>query len=210
MLWKSIGKTFDATGLLPEGGAVTIKNDTERLKLYRRIYRHIRSTCPSAEEKDELLHELAVRLRFDEEDFRSSRLLQYMNGNEVAAVAKGGLDIQLHTHRHRTPRDRELFLRELRDNSDAIQELTGSKIAPKHFCYPSGDVDSRFYPWLAEFGILSATTCIVGTAKRNDHPFELPRVLDMPTMTDLEFEGWLSGFSAMFPRRRWKQPELMS
>jgi len=40
-----------------------------------------------------------------------------------------------------------------------------------------------------------------GLATSRSNPFELPRLLDMPTLSALEFEGWLTGFSGIFPQR---------
>lgn len=204
MLWKSIGKTFDATGFIPEGGELRIPDEPERRNIYIRIYRHLRQRNPSAEEKDELLDVLAARLGFDMTALRSRRMLFYMNPDEVRRVAQGGVDIQLHTHRHRTPREREPFLREIHDNIRAIQDILGSGAVPKHFCYPSGDFAPDHQPWLREAGVESATTCQIGMATSSSNPLELPRLLDRATMSSLEFEGWLTGFSEIFPRRDWR------
>ena len=115
-------------------------------------------------------------------------------------LAADGADIQLHTHRHRTPLDRELFLREIEDNRQSIQAMTGLRAS--HFCYPSGVYDQRFLPWLEEAGIVSATTCETGFAARTSHPLLLPRFVDNAALSSIEFEGWLSGVSAALPRRR--------
>jgi peptidoglycan/xylan/chitin deacetylase (PgdA/CDA1 family) len=109
------------------------------------------------------------------------------------------VDIQLHTHRHRTPRDRDLFLREIEDNRNHIRDLTGKTAT--HFCYPSGDYDPAFLPWLKEAGIVSATTCDTGLASPHSDPLLLPRMLDVSSLSSVEFEGWLTGISAAFPRR---------
>ena len=124
-----------------------------------------------------------------------------MTAAEVREVSRGGVDIQLHTHRHRMPRDRELFRREILDNINEIREMTGTGATPSHFCYPCGDYDPVFYTWLRELGVESATTCQPGLAARSTNPFELPRLLDMPTLSSLEIEGWLTGFSGIFPQR---------
>jgi peptidoglycan/xylan/chitin deacetylase (PgdA/CDA1 family) len=97
----------------------------------------------------------------------------------------------LHTHRHRTPANRDLFLREIRDNARRIHELTGR--TPEHFCYPSGVTSPQFLPWLRECGVRSATTCSQALAKASDEPLMLPRFLDASGVDDLDFESWLSG-----------------
>ena len=102
-----------------------------------------------------------------------------------------GVDIQLHTHRHRTPHDRSSFIEEVETNRTRITELTG--LNPLHFCYPSGAYDAAFLPWLTEIGVVSAATCDPGLASRRTPPLALPRVIDTCTTSASEFEGWLSG-----------------
>jgi hypothetical protein len=60
--------------------------------------------------------------------------------------------------------------------------------------------DPRFLPWLRELGIASAVTCEPGLVSRSTDPLMLPRVVDSWLMTQIEFEGWLTGLSAFLPR----------
>ena len=120
--------------------------------------------------------------------------------DEVGKLAAGGIDVQLHTHRHRTPPDRQHFLTEIEDNRNSIQEMTGRN--PIHFCYPSGVYDLKFLPWLREAGVFSATTCESGFASRSSNELLLPRFLDNATLSPIEFESWLAGVSAALPQRR--------
>lgn len=144
--------------------------------------------------KNEFAHSLADQFGIDYEPLLKSRFGQIMTPDEAAEVARAGIDIQLHTHRHRTPLDRDLFLRELRDNQVCIQEITGKE--PRHFCYPSGHNDQAFFPWLRDFGVKSATTCDRGFALPSSAPLLLPRVLDDSNMDLVEFEGVVSGLFA--------------
>ena len=95
--------------------------------------------------------------------------------------------------------DRQLFLREIEDNRNSIQEMTGQYA--RHFCYPSGVYNLKFLPWLQEAGIVSATTCEPGFATRGSNRLLLPRVLDNHAWSAIEFEGWLTGIAAALPRR---------
>ena len=201
LLWKSIGRSFDTTSFLPDGGDYHIADLEAWRRIQVRIIRNLRELPLSAGEKDELLNVLAARLEFDIAGLRNRRMLHYMAPAELREISQNGVDIQLHTHRHRTPRDRKLFVREIEDNIREIREITGTPSRPAHFCYPCGDYDPDFYGWLRELGVESATTSQPGLATSRSNPFELPRLLDMPTLSSLEFEGWLSGFSNMFPRR---------
>ena len=122
-----------------------------------------------------------------------------MTPGEAKELSQQGVDIQLHTHRHRTPLDRDLFSREIEDNRRCLKEITGKHAT--HFCYPSGVYARRFLPWLSEAEIKSATTCNVGFASRASHPLLLPRFLDNNTMSPIEFESWLTGVALALPRR---------
>jgi peptidoglycan/xylan/chitin deacetylase (PgdA/CDA1 family) len=145
-------------------------------------------------EKNEFARSLAAGFGIDYDAVLASRYGQVMTPDEAAEAARAGIDIQLHTHRHRTPMDRELFLRELRDNAARIREISGKE--PRHFCYPSGHNDQAFLPWLRQFGVKSATTCDRGFASPSSDPLLLPRVLDDSNMDPVEFEGIVSGLFA--------------
>ena len=147
--------------------------------------------------RDALAEQLAGQLGVDYEAVCRTRILQLMTPEEIAQLAQEGLDIQLHTHRHRTPMDRSLFLREIDDNRHHIRAITGDDSRAVHFCYPSGVHASEFLPWLADASVLSATTCEAGLASAGDHRFLLPRIVDTSTLTPIEFEGWLEGVGAM-------------
>jgi hypothetical protein len=68
-----------------------------------------------------------------------------------------------------------------------------TKARPTHFCYPSGDYDMMFLPWLEKKGVVSATTCDGGLASQRSHPLLLPRFIDTTIRTPLEFESWVTG-----------------
>lgn len=154
----------------------------------------------SAAEKDHLLTKLAGALGVDYELLLKKRIIQNLTPAEVSELAANGIDVQLHTHRHRTPKDRALFMREIEDNRECIESMTGRRA--NHFCYPSGDYDRLFLPWLAEAGVVSATTCEPGFASLDSHRLLLPRIVDTPALSPIEFESWLTGISAALPRRR--------
>ncbi|HJZ79756.1 MAG TPA: polysaccharide deacetylase family protein, partial [Pyrinomonadaceae bacterium] len=164
------------------------------------ILKHAREHSFSAEEKDALLVNLARSLKVDYDLLIEQRIMQNLTPAEVSELAANGIDIQLHTHRHRVPKDHDLFLREIEDNRRSIQAMIGKR--PSHFCYPSGVYDPAFLPWLKESGVNSATTCEPGFASTDSERLLLPRVLDNPSLAPIEFESWLTGVSAVLPRRR--------
>jgi peptidoglycan/xylan/chitin deacetylase (PgdA/CDA1 family) len=174
-------------------------NQTVPLSSYSDRERAVRWICERTDEqqristvsKNELALRFAKRLRVDYEDIVRRKMFQIMSAEEASQIAARGCDIQLHTHRHRTPLDRELFLRELTDNARRIEEFTGRH--PTEFCYPSGYHRPEFLPWLAEAGIRSATTCDPGLADAESEPLLLPRMLDDSRIENVECEGWISG-----------------
>jgi peptidoglycan/xylan/chitin deacetylase (PgdA/CDA1 family) len=123
------------------------------------------------------------------------RVLQLMTPEEIAELAAAGISFELHTHRHRMPRDKDIFAKEIHDNRNVIEAIT--KLRPVHFCYPSGDYEFMFLPWLAELGVVSATTCDPGLATVRNQPLLLPRFIDTTGKTALEFESWLTGVGAL-------------
>lgn len=190
VLWKSRQRSVR----LPEYGMDTdapIRSYADRQKVVWRILDQAKLREVSTADKDEIVRSVAEHVGVDYQQLLDKRMLQLMSGDEVTQVARKGTDIQLHTHRHRTPMDRDLFMRELRDNSLEIQEMTGTN--PVHFCYPSGNYSEAFFPWLGEWGVRSATTCERGLATCAANPLLLPRVLD-DSMTDLlRFQSLVSG-----------------
>jgi len=128
-----------------------------------------------------------------------SRLFHLMTSAEIADMARRGIDIQLHTHRHRTPRDEAAFRREVLENRRILEDLAGRPAT--HFCYPSGDVDPVFLPWLRDLEVETATTCAVGMADSDHDPLLLPRYVDTMAQSEVLFESWLSGARAILRHR---------
>lgn len=153
----------------------------------------------SGREKDLLLAQLASRLGLDYEQLCLQRILHLVTPQEAADIAKRNVDIQYHTHRHRVYRDRESMFAELKDNLKRI--LSYSNIEPRHFCYTGGFYLPQYPEILRDYGLLSATTCISGYCSASTNPFLLPRLVDTPALSDLEFRSWLTGFAKFIPKR---------
>ena len=200
LLWKGRRETLDLKTITGRDSQIDLSHTAARNAAFREIERHVQAQKSSAEEKTALAEMLARQLKLDYDALIEKRIMHLLAPEEVARLASQGADIQLHTHRHRTPLDRALFLREIEDNRHSIQAMTG--LRPSHFCYPSGIYDHRFLPWLQEAGIVSATTCETGFASRSSNRLLLPRFLDNAALSSIEFESWLTGVSAALPRRR--------
>ena len=199
LLWKGRNETLDLRGITGAESRLDLHDPTAQGKALAEIRAFASSRKLSAEDKDALLSSLAAQLRVDYDALIEQRIMHNVTPDEVKELARGGIDVQLHTHRHRTPVDRQLFLREIEDNRKSIQKMSDKHA--EHFCYPSGVYDLAFLPWLKESGVVSATTCETGFASRNSNPLLLPRMLDNPQLSSIEFESWLTGVSAALPRR---------
>jgi peptidoglycan/xylan/chitin deacetylase (PgdA/CDA1 family) len=199
MLWK---KRSERLKPIPELGLtqpMDLGTNLGRHQVVRSLVERSEREDLSGQEKNEIAHRLAQALEIDYAALAQKRILQLMNAQEVAEIAKDGVDVQLHTHRHRTPEDEALFRREIADNRKRIESLTGKSAA--HFCYPSGVYRQEFVSWLQQEGVHSATTCDAGFVKPGDNPFLLSRFVDTSGRTQLEFESWVSGIGALIAFR---------
>jgi len=199
MLWKKRDARLDLASLLGREGWVELSAQSGREIVCKALQECAFERGLSADGKHELAAKLAEHLGLDYGDLTARRLVHVMNPAEVAEVSRGGVDVQLHTHRHRTPLDRDLFLREIRENRSHIHELTQSD--PTHFCYPSGVHRREFLPWLSETGVVSATTCEVDLATCRSMPLLLPRLVDTAQQSPVQVESWLVGLGSLLPRR---------
>ena len=128
-----------------------------------------------------------------------------MNPSETADVARAGVSVELHTHRHRVSVNREKFVREIDENRARIHAITGA--APRHFCYPGGFHLPQFPGWLRESNVISATTCASGLAAPSTDAMLLPRMVDTCWQTDTEFYAWIGGLAPLLPHRAYPMSE---
>lgn len=199
LLWKARGKRAHVD--LPSGESVLVDATSEESRRIAelQLLTLAHDEDMSAFDKDNLARRVARGLDIDYDDLVARRLLHLMNPAEVRELARDGVDFQMHTHRHRSPLDEELYRAELQLNGARIVAMTGK--TPLHFCYPSGTQKPQFEQWLAAEGVLSATTCERGMANPASHSLRLPRLLDHSTLTDVEFDAWLCGLGDLLPSR---------
>ena len=200
LLWKGRDEILDLGKITSRDARIRLADPAARESISAELRAFAREQRLSAEEKDQLAASLAAHLKVDYDALCEQRALHILKPEEISELASQGVDIQLHTHRHRTPRDREMFIREIEDNRKSIHEMTGTRAS--HFCYPSGVYESQFLPWLSEAGVISATTCDIGLATSASNPLLLPRLLDVSSLSSIEFEAWLTGISNFLPQRR--------
>lgn len=206
LLWKAGPVEFDGTGLVREGGPISASNHSERVALMLRAREYASARRLTGEGKDEMLRLLAERIGEDYQPIVRERLLHIMSPDDVATLPRDLVDVQLHTHRHRAPRDQERFRQEIRDNRREIAALVDGGGAAEHFCYPSGYYEPSFLPWLRQENVATATTCVPGIASPDHDPLLLPRLVDTMNVSAVVFNAWLTGAAALLPRRRSQVP----
>jgi len=200
MLWQ---RRNDRLADVPELGlkqSFDLRTEASRHRVVRTLVEQSERENLTGIQKNQMAKQLAGALGTDYAALSASRILQLMNAQEVTEIGRTGVDIQLHTHRHRSPDQEALFRREIEDNRSRIQALTGKPAS--HFCYPSGIYREQFFTWLKNECIDSAMTCDTGLASSNDNPYLLPRFVDTTGRTQLEYESWLTGVGSLVAFRR--------
>jgi peptidoglycan/xylan/chitin deacetylase (PgdA/CDA1 family) len=202
LLWRARQRAPqpDVTPLFGEPKRWNLSDAGGRSRAHREILAHADRGQMSLPERSALAERLADLLGDDYDAIRAKRILTVMTRDGAAEVARDGIAVELHTHRHRTPNDHALFLREITDNRERIEQIRGG--TPRHFCYPSGIYRPEFLPWLREAGVATATTCDPGLASVKSDPLLLPRLVDTSFLSPLDVEGWMTGMSAFFLPRK--------
>lgn len=201
LIWRGRASGADLGVVTRTDEALPVAELAQRARAWQLIQLLAKQRRLDAHAKNELLRIVAARLGIDFEEFVGSGLLQLMTPEQVGRLPRDLIDVQLHTHRHRTPRERRDFDREIHDNQRAIAVLTGDQALRRHFCYPSGDYAGAYLVWLADLGVESATTCVPGIASVTSHRLLLPRFIDTMHVSSETFAAWVSGFAALMPRR---------
>jgi peptidoglycan/xylan/chitin deacetylase (PgdA/CDA1 family) len=204
LLWKARGRKVTLgkalLGASPLSDArLDLADAGVRAAVQERLITHASEARLSGVQKDDVLTRLAQDIDVDIASLRARRILHLLTRDEIAHLAREGVDFQLHTHRHRTPREAREFALELSDNAQRLTALTHRP--SRHFCYPSGVYRASYPAWLQAAGVISATTCDPGIATATDNPFLLPRLIDTEELSDLTFEAWTSGLAEFLPRR---------
>jgi len=191
MLWKRRGTVLDSGAEIGLTGPLDLRTESTRYSVVLRLVEMAARENLGVREQDAVAARLAQFLDVDFSEIKSKRILQLMNPREVEEIANSGIDVQLHTHRHRTPEDEGLFRREIQDNRNRIRELISKDAV--HFCYPSGVYRRSFLDWLEKEGVVSSTTCDVGLATQQSENLLLPRFIDNQNRTSIDFESWITG-----------------
>lgn len=145
----------------------------------------------SLSKRQQALRDTATRFGVTTEEWWEARQFHVMDAAEIRAADRRGLDIQLHTHRHRLGDELE---REIVDNRDWLAAACGRPAESfEHFCYPSGIYNDRAIEVLRRTGIKSATVVSSGCNAPGANPFMLHRFLDGRSVSQELFEAYLAG-----------------
>jgi peptidoglycan/xylan/chitin deacetylase (PgdA/CDA1 family) len=188
LLWKGRGVhlQFDDPPL-----NVRLESERDRFSAFRSIYQSAKTRGWTAAAKEDFLVHLSDRLRIDYGAIKKKRILHMISLEEAATMYRQGLDLQLHTHRHRVPHDASQPSNEIRDNRKVIESAGARR--PVHFCYPSGSYVPELEVWLRDNGVVSAATCEPGLMQRRTNQYFLPRIVDHENLGPIEFKSCLSG-----------------
>ena len=196
-LWQARDRVLDGDGIPGLGGSYPLATEEQRAKVVSIV--RAGGVGDPGFKKDALVEAIIRRLGLDYDAMLRSRVLTLMRPAEVTQLSREGVDFQLHTHWHCTPADVDEFMRGVLINRERIEAFTGKR--PTHFCYPSGNYRPQYLQALQQHGVATATTCDPAKAERGSHPLLLPRFVDTSPVSDIVFEGWLTGVAPFLPRR---------
>lgn len=201
-LWKTplTRATFDIRGMENE---YDLTCRTSSRKLHEDAMKMIDGQ-KTTEEKKHVLRNILRTLDLDAEELLARESLKILAPHQVATLAAESVDFQMHTHRHRFPKDCGLLAEEIMANRAIIAEHTGTD--PRHLCYPSGVYCPSMFGALRDCGVKSATTCEDGLSDSRTDLLRIHRYLDSESMHQLEFEALVSGFTYLVKRTLSRMP----
>jgi peptidoglycan/xylan/chitin deacetylase (PgdA/CDA1 family) len=208
MFWKSRASPLDVGALLGgrPGDIRNLADTAARDAAMEALMDHGERNCDEPGRVD-LLRRLGRELGVDYDDIVESRILTLMTPQEARDMLEKGIDVQLHTHRHRFPPDNEKVARsEIVDNRAALSRILGEQHTATHFCYPSGLWVAHQWQWLRDLGVHTATTCLPGLTTAESPPLGLRRFLDGENISQIEFEAELCGFLELMRNARPSRP----
>jgi peptidoglycan/xylan/chitin deacetylase (PgdA/CDA1 family) len=138
------------------------------------------------------LRRLGASLGVDEA-WLELRQFNIMSAEELAEAHRRGLDVQLHTHRHINIGHKvDSLPAEIEQNRQFLKAAIGD-VPLEHFCYPSGTNHPRARDLLAASGVRSGTLVSKGLNPPGSDPLALRRFLDARSISQAEFDAYLSG-----------------
>ncbi len=175
-------------------GPWNLRDREGRARALSALIEYIDTCAPQA--RPPLARKIVDRLGIDWAELEKTKMFYLMDAAEIRALDAAGIDVQLHTHRHRLPiDDRSIVEREIQDNRRDLEQLVTAPL--DHLAYPKGEYDPCQFGWLDGVGIKSATTCHPGINYADTQRLELYRFLDGENVSDIEFEAELTGMATI-------------
>ncbi len=198
-MWRSLEGTLDLTAVNEHlSGSYDLRVSEDREAAIE-VLNAYANGLESAQDRQELFRRLCDVLRCDWKEIESKRLIAFMSLDEARELRRQGIDLQLHTHRHRLPdATYEELKGELTDNRNVLCKVTDDELV--HLCYPSGHYTDWHLEQLNRLNVETATNTEPGFIRKNTGKLELTRFLDSDALTDLEFEAEMSGFFEIIRR----------
>lgn len=193
MFWKTLEKEIHLQDLKgPFAGTVRLSEPEAKEQAIEQILDY-GATQLNNDERCDFLEHLGRLLGVSYAHTRDSRILSVFTASEISELVSDGVDIQLHTHRHRWGGlGEEAAIKELVDNKSYLEPLVGEQL--DHFCYPSGLWAPEQLPYLESMNIKSATTCESGLNPPSTPRLALKRFLDSENVSQIEFEAMMCGY----------------
>src|SRR5439155_7751018 len=113
LLWKRTGTAFSNGGELGLNSTMDLRREASRQAIVTALANLSATQNIRGLEKNEVACRLAGLLDIDYARLLQKRILQLMTAQEMAELSRDGVDFQLHTHRHRMPKDESLFQKEI-------------------------------------------------------------------------------------------------
>jgi peptidoglycan/xylan/chitin deacetylase (PgdA/CDA1 family) len=199
LFWKTDKKSLAPSAYLPFPNGCSLSSTWEKEQAAWMVI-EFGERLSGESERWTIIRQLGESLAIDCRQFPESRRLSLLNPQEISTLAKEGLDIQLHTHRHRELTDCSLVASEIADNRAVLEPLVGAPL--RHFCYPSGIWSRSLWPVLTKLKISSATTCESGLNFSDTPRLALYRFLDGEHVSQIEFEAEMAGLSELLRQTR--------
>lgn len=177
----------------------SLNTESDKIDIMWRVIR-FGEELSSEDERAVLSSRLADLLDVNLELITTSRMLSLMSADDIRSLVSQGIDIQLHTHRHRELDDDATTAREIRDNRAVLEPIVEKKL--EHLCYPSGVWSEKLWAGLIKNDIKSAATCDPGLNFPDSPILGLKRFLDGEGISQIEFESELAGYSHLLRQLR--------
>jgi len=192
VFWKTQTKRIDLGMLGGEQGKIVDLTIPEKREHAIYIINGLYELMDESK-REQLAEKLCELLELDIDQLRRKEIMCLMSPQQVKEIADQGVDIQLHTHRHRFSENPGLAKDEITDNKNVLEPLLGKELT--HFCYPSGFWRKEHWDMLRASGIQSATTCDPGFNYKDTPELALNRFLDGEHIRQIQFEAEVSGFN---------------